>query len=165
MKVWDTHEIDFSSRESGTLGFIIENKVMLSAIHEKLMELSNNSNFNLTLFNKQSIESIDTKAVDLDSPNPDWVKVTLKNKQVLETRLLIGADGASSLVRQYSSIPTKGYSYHQSGLVCSVKHANPNRIAWQRFLPSGPIALLPVISFVTFLINLTLHYYIDVWKL
>lgn len=35
-------------------------------------------------------------------------------------------------------------SYSQSAIICTVEHAVENDCAWQRFLPSGPIALLPV---------------------
>jgi hypothetical protein len=47
-------------------------------------------------------------------------------------------------VRQISGIKTTGWSYPQSAIICTVEHAEENGCAWQRFLPSGPIALLPI---------------------
>jgi len=39
---------------------------------------------------------------------------------------------------------TVGWPYHQRGVVASVATDVPNTTAWQRFLPNGPLALLPV---------------------
>lgn len=41
---------------------------------------------------------------------------------------------------------TMGWQYHQRGLVATVATEYPNDTAWQRFLPTGPLALLPVRS-------------------
>jgi 2-polyprenyl-6-methoxyphenol hydroxylase-like FAD-dependent oxidoreductase len=65
----------------------------------------------------------------------------------------IGADGYNSPVRTYSSIGTFGWAYNANGVVASVRVAEENRgdgmtTAWQRFLPQGPIAFLPVRSFL-----------------
>lgn len=58
--------------------------------------------------------------------------------------LQVGADGSKSLVRKIAGIKTTGWNYSQSGLICTVEHNAENHCAWQRFLPSGPIALLPI---------------------
>lgn len=39
---------------------------------------------------------------------------------------------------------TTGWSYSQNAIICTVEHDVENDCAWQRFLPSGPIALLPI---------------------
>lgn len=39
---------------------------------------------------------------------------------------------------------TTGWNYSQSAVICTVEHSVENRCAWQRFLPAGPIALLPI---------------------
>ena len=56
----------------------------------------------------------------------------------------IGADGSKSNVRQIAGIKTTGWNYPQSAIICTVEHVVENDCAWQRFLPSGPIALLPI---------------------
>lgn len=56
----------------------------------------------------------------------------------------VGADGSKSHVRELAGFRTKGWSYSQNAIICTVEHSVENRCAWQRFLPSGPIALLPV---------------------
>lgn len=56
----------------------------------------------------------------------------------------VGADGAKSRVRDLAGFKTTGWSYGQNAVICTVEHAVENQCAWQRFLPSGPIALLPM---------------------
>lgn len=56
----------------------------------------------------------------------------------------VGADGSKSRIREISGIKTTGWNYSQNAVICTVEHAFDNHCAWQRFLPSGPIALLPV---------------------
>lgn len=56
----------------------------------------------------------------------------------------VGADGGKSHVRQLAGFKTTGWSYSQNAIICTVEHLVDNRCAWQRFLPSGPIALLPM---------------------
>ncbi|KAJ2773528.1 putative ubiquinone biosynthesis monooxygenase [Coemansia nantahalensis] len=72
-----------------------------------------------------------------------WPVVTLANGQRLQARLLVGADGASSRVRKFAGIDTYGSEYAQYGLVATLCLEELNRTAFQRFLPSGPVALLP----------------------
>ncbi|KAJ2366846.1 putative ubiquinone biosynthesis monooxygenase [Coemansia sp. RSA 2611] len=72
-----------------------------------------------------------------------WPVVTLSDKRRLQTRLIVGADGASSRVRKHANIGTYGTEYEQYGLVATVCLERLNDAAFQRFLPTGPVALLP----------------------
>ncbi|KAK9825846.1 hypothetical protein WJX81_003187 [Elliptochloris bilobata] len=62
----------------------------------------------------------------------------------LRARLVVGADGPRSHVRQLADLRTFGWAYGQRGLVATVRPEVANTCAWQRFLPHGPLALLPV---------------------
>ena len=68
----------------------------------------------------------------------------LDDGTVIECKLLIGSDGEKSKTRAEYGIGAWGYSYNQNGLVCTVETLSPNNIAFQRFLRSGPVALLPL---------------------
>jgi 2-polyprenyl-6-methoxyphenol hydroxylase-like FAD-dependent oxidoreductase len=62
---------------------------------------------------------------------------------VLHTRLVVAADGANSVMRKMADLRVVSLDYGQRGVVATVssdKHAT----AWQRFLPTGPLALLPI---------------------
>lgn len=56
----------------------------------------------------------------------------------------VGADGGKSRVRELAGFKTTGWSYSQNAVICTVEHTIENHCAWQRFLPAGPIALLPI---------------------
>ena len=73
------------------------------------------------------------------------VRVRLESGGALAARLLIGADGVHSKIREDLLIGVDGAAYGQSGLVAHVELDRPQpRLAWQRFLPSGPLAFLPL---------------------
>ncbi|KAJ2645991.1 putative ubiquinone biosynthesis monooxygenase [Coemansia sp. RSA 1287] len=83
------------------------------------------------------------RVTEIEATPSMWPVVTLSNSRRLQARLIVGADGASSRVRKYAGIGTYGTEYAQYGLVATLCLEQLNSSAFQRFLPSGPIALLP----------------------
>lgn len=62
-------------------------------------------------------------------------------------RLVVGADGGRSLVRQAAGLGTESTDYGQLAIVANVTTAAPHEhTAWQRFLDDGTLALLPLAS-------------------
>ncbi len=84
-------------------------------------------------------------SLDGINPGPDLNQVTLKSGRKLTAKLVAGADGAASGVRRVMGIRQRYWGYNQHGLVCVVgkQKSNPG-VAWQRFLPGGPLAFLPL---------------------
>src|SRR6202521_6076212 len=75
----------------------------------------------------------------------DGVDVTLADGSVIEARLLVAADAARSKLRELSGIATRVWDYEQSGIVVTVGHERDHHgRAEERFLPSGPFAILPL---------------------
>ncbi|AXK82465.1 ubiquinone biosynthesis hydroxylase [Pseudolabrys taiwanensis] len=73
------------------------------------------------------------------------VEVSLADGATLSARLLVGADGGRSLIREHAGIATHGWDYDQSAIVTTVAHERPhNGRAEEHFLPSGPFAILPL---------------------
>ena len=73
------------------------------------------------------------------------VRVSLSDDRDLQGQLLIAADGAESTARKLLGIDTAGHAYHQDALVAHVRTAIAHQnTAWQRFLPFGPLAFLPL---------------------
>jgi 2-octaprenyl-6-methoxyphenol hydroxylase len=76
---------------------------------------------------------------------PAHVTVTLNNGQMIRGKLLIGADGKSSKLRQNANIDTITHDYQQTGIVCTIQHeAHHQHLAQERFLSTGPFAALPL---------------------
>jgi 2-octaprenylphenol hydroxylase len=66
-------------------------------------------------------------------------------EQDARARLVVGADGGRSLVRELAGLPVEAKSYGQSAVVCVVATARAHaRTAWQRFLGTGTLAFLPL---------------------
>jgi 2-octaprenyl-6-methoxyphenol hydroxylase len=75
----------------------------------------------------------------------NMIDVTFADGATVPARLLVGADGARSQIREQAGIATHGWSYGQSAIVCTVAHERPhNGRAEEHFLPPGPFAILPL---------------------
>lgn len=78
---------------------------------------------------------------------PTAARVLLEDGRQLKARLVLAADGAQSLSRQRVGIESSVRAYRQTAIVTHVQTEKPHRqTAWQRFLPDGPIAFLPLID-------------------
>jgi 2-octaprenylphenol hydroxylase len=138
MRVWDVTgfgSIHFDSAAIGEplLGWIIENRVIQFALLERVQQLP-------------AVELLCPATLDTAQAleNGCW-RVCLSDGREFTTRLLVGADGAQSRVRQLAGIETSGWSYDQTAIVANVRTAEPHQqTAWQRFLPTGPLAFLPL---------------------
>jgi len=72
--------------------------------------------------------------------------LSLEGGKEIHARLVVAADGANSRVRQMAGIQHSVKEYDQRGVTFTVETAEPNHAAWQKFLPTGPLAILPVRS-------------------
>jgi 2-octaprenylphenol hydroxylase len=137
MRVWDAvggASIHFDSAELGEpdLGHIVENRVTRLALWE-LLEAADD----VTLLCPAQVEVL--------SINEAGGRVVLADGTELDAKLVVGADGRDSLVRTVLGIATGGWGYDQRAIVCNVEPAHWHReTAWQRFLPTGPLAFLPL---------------------
>jgi 2-octaprenyl-3-methyl-6-methoxy-1,4-benzoquinol hydroxylase len=84
-------------------------------------------------------------AVEAFMADAESAAVTLADGTVLRTGLLVDAEGADSPLREAAGIAASVHDYHQRGVVAFLRTEQSHEdIAWQRFLPEGPLALLPV---------------------
>jgi 2-octaprenyl-3-methyl-6-methoxy-1,4-benzoquinol hydroxylase len=71
--------------------------------------------------------------------------IALSDGSQLDARLVVGADGANSQVRQLAGIGVHAWQYQQSCMLISVQCADdPGDSTWQQFTPAGPRAFLPL---------------------
>ena len=141
MEVWDaegTGRVRFNCDDLGAsnLGHIVENCVLQGAAIDALDDYDN-----LILYCPEIVQSIAPALADGSTV------VQLGSGQALCTRLLIGADGAASQVRRATGLATREWDYRQSAIVACVETEKAHLdTAWQSFMPTGPMALLPLPS-------------------
>ena len=135
IKVWDqegTGFIDFNVNELEknipNIGVIVKE----GEIQNALLSLVSDSKDLLWSCNLEKIEKIDG----------DIHCETSKGK--LETKILIGADGIQSSVRNLSSISSRTWSYNQTAIVANFSVPKTDSCIRQTFTSVGPLALLPM---------------------
>lgn len=143
MFVWDkggAGQIQFDSAELGVseLGVIVENTVLQQMLLARLEQAEN-----ISYLCPEEITHIQYQDAQNDS-QVDAIIQLASGAQVQAT-LLVGADGVNSKVREVAEIGQVKQSYQQQGLVCNVSTSESHEdTAWQCFMPSGPLAFLPL---------------------
>ena len=124
------------------LGYIVENAVTLASLWEFARECHN-----IELICPAKI--LDIEILDVKSGcDRNCMRVKISSEigdQYLETKLLVGADGGRSQVRQMAKIGISERLYEQTCIVTTIKSENPHQnFAYERFQSSGPFAILPL---------------------
>ncbi|MBQ4811756.1 FAD-dependent monooxygenase [Pseudoalteromonas luteoviolacea] len=123
---------DAASLDLPELGHIIENDAIRFALYEKLQAYSD-----VTL-------AFDSRYSTIHQTETD-VLVTLDSGMPVMSKLLVAADGANSGVRRLFDMPLSFWDYDHHALVATVKTDLPHEhVARQVFLPTGPLAFLPL---------------------
>jgi 2-octaprenyl-6-methoxyphenol hydroxylase len=130
-----TTRMDAAEQGEEALGYVVENRILGQVLGERLRSLPR-----LRLICPAKFLALETAAEAVA------VRVAVADgEQTLTAKLLIGADGAQSQVRTALDIGTERRDYGQTAIVSNV---TPERdhggMAYERFTPEGPIALLPM---------------------
>ncbi len=135
MYVWDDNgSIHFDSAYVGEseLGYIVENTVIQQVLRQQV-ERANN----IDLIYGCILHSIDV--------SKHGVTLQTDDNHILQSRLVIGADGVHSWLRQQCGVEQRQWSYQQTAIIATINTEKPHQLtAWQRFMPDGPLALLPL---------------------
>ncbi len=135
MTVWDadgTGRIHFDAAElhADTLGTIVENRSIVRALFTEL------AGSYVTVMDGVRVQGWNAGA-----------GIQLDDGRTLSAKLVVGADGAQSRLRQWAGLATREWDYDQQAIVCTVRTRQAHQYtAWQRFSPTGPLAFLPLLT-------------------
>lgn len=157
LSVWDdpAHRTDFTAQsiEVPQLGFFVENRLLQLGCHQALQSLDKVSWYNeeaeeFRVINPSqgaSLNESEGQESSQEKADATYVRVTFGNKNTINARWVVGADGAMSKVRSAAKIGTSGWQYRQQAMGITVEMSKPvPAITWQQFTPSGPKAFLPM---------------------
>lgn len=127
--------LDFTASKDGVendgFGKIIENFYIHNALRNQILKQKN-----ITVFSPNFYEEIKFE---------DGVSVKLNDGRIIESKLLLACDGRISRLRELYNIYTTKKNYRQIAIVFNISHEIPHQnIAHEKFLPGGPVAILPL---------------------
>lgn len=144
MQVWEANSdalIQFQHDNfASDVACIVENNLILDAAYVNIRKATPN----FKVLNKARIQCV---SLPRESGAAN-TRVQLQDGRTFSCELLIGADGANSVVRKQMGVDVFQFNYERMSLVANldlnIEDGCDNAVAWQRFLPNGPIALLPL---------------------
>jgi len=134
MHIWerdvaDGIGFDAADIHAPTLGHIVESGVMLNALWQAL---------------PANLAQTDTTVTDV-RVDDTGVRLHLSDRSELNAALLVIAEGRESALRERAGFELTSGDYPQTAVVCHVQtEAAHQQTCWQRFLPTGPLAFLPL---------------------
>lgn len=135
MRVWDAAgggelRFDADAYARAQLGWIVEHGLLADRLWQALHREG------VRVLCPAQVASLETR--------DDGVRLGLEDGGRLEARLAVAADGADSTLRRLAGVEVEVREYAQRGVVGFVSSELPHQdTAWQRFMPGGPLALLP----------------------
>ncbi|MEX3018890.1 3-demethoxyubiquinol 3-hydroxylase [Kluyvera sp. STS39-E] len=131
---WQNAHVVFDASELKlpNLGYMVENNVLQLALWQAL-----EAHPQVVLRHGISLEKMHSAG--------EGQILRLADASEIHAKLVVGADGATSQVRQQAGIGIHGWQYPQSCMLITVKSENePGDSTWQQFSPTGPRAFLPL---------------------
>ena len=135
MRVWDAGGGDELAFDAATLardelGWIVENGLLVDRLWAALVAAG------VQVHGPARVQGMEQDEAG--------VRLQLDDGTRLEARVAVAADGGASELRRLAGLDVDAHDYGQRGVVAFIETADPHReTAWQRFLPTGPLALLP----------------------
>lgn len=122
---------DHAELEEGPMGFMAEDRHLYAAFLAAMAE--------------SGVQLISGETVVSQEVTAGGVVVELASGRRVSARVLVGCDGRASGVAQRAGIGRTGWGYGQTALVTAIRHEKDHHgIAQQFFMPSGPLAILPL---------------------
>lgn len=135
MRVWDAAgggDLSFDADALGRtqLGWIVENALLIDRLWAALPAAG--------------AQLRCPARVEVMEQDENGVRLRLDDGTRVDARLAVAADGAESTLRRLAALDVTAHDYDQRGVVAFVRTERAHEdTAWQRFLPTGPLAFLP----------------------
>jgi 2-octaprenyl-6-methoxyphenol hydroxylase len=130
--------LHYDHRELGTapFGHMVENRATRAALLARMAALDT-----VELRSPLTLSALSREGPEVRARTSDGAEIT--------AALAVAADGRNSALRREAGIAVTEWAYRQTGIVCTMGHERPHRgIAHERFLPSGPFAVLPMTDYL-----------------
>jgi 2-octaprenyl-6-methoxyphenol hydroxylase len=124
--------VDAAEQGVAALGYVVENRVIGRALWRRLRLCPR-------------VRLLSPATVTAAAPSAGVVRLEFTGAdEPLAARLAVAADGAGSLVREAAGVGAERWDYEQTAVICQVTpERHHGHVAYERFTPSGPIAVLP----------------------
>ena len=126
--------LSFNHQEAGSvpMGHIVDNVGLKNSLISRIKQ-------------SQAITLLPKNPLTHFTSSESAIIIHLEKDQIISAPLLVAADGRFSRARDIANIKTTRVNYNQISMVFKVAHALPHHgVAYERFLPGGPIAFLPM---------------------
>jgi 2-octaprenylphenol hydroxylase len=148
MHVWEadgTGSIHFTAQDihCESLGHIVENSVLLAALHERLQAAPH-----IALLAPVTLDALQRLPVPAPlEADQSRIQLQLADGRQLRARVVVAADGGTSRVRELAHFDLREWDYDHQAIVTTVRTRLPHRhTATQRFMDDGVLAFLPLQS-------------------
>jgi len=126
--------IDAREQSLAAMGYVVANRALGSALWSRL------SSPGMRIFCPAEVSQITAHA--------EAVKIEINEagtKSAIDARLVVAADGAQSAVRSAFGVAAEVRDYSQTAVITTVLPQRfHDNVAYERFTPGGPLALLPL---------------------
>ena len=124
---------DHYDLDEGPMGHMVEDRHLRPLLQQRLKE------------HDQTIYLDQTQVIGQDT-GPEFIELSLKgNIKKIKAKLVVAADGRKSAFAANAGIAYTVWDYAQTSLVCALRHEKQHKgIAYQHFMPTGPLAILPL---------------------
>ena len=137
MFVWDSEGTGHVHFTAGDLNIESLGTIVESSLTTRALISATEAAPNISIHWDTRVESMDVEA--------EGVRFTTSLGDTVIADMVIGADGGRSKSRELAGIPTREWRYGQNAIVATIRvEPHHSRACWQAFLPSGPLALLPL---------------------
>lgn len=138
--------LHFRAKDIGyeVLAHVVDNAALRHALYLKLHRITQSPSSPLRVI-PSALETIKFPSSSLTNSSP-WPIIHLCDGTRVSARLIAACDGGKSKVRTLANADWFRHMYNQSAVVANVRVTDASFTAFQRFVSTGPVALLPLTS-------------------